>query len=247
MGGQVNTNSTLGSSNFAGSRQATTKVNATAGFSIVTSTSGGSSSGTYDSFGHGLGVAPNVIIFKNRDISDNWGIYNSNFSTAYSKILQFNTIAETTSSNYWGTANPSSTTFSLNQGSVFNGADEKLVAYCFSEVAGYSKFGKYTGNGNADGTFVFTGFRPAWVMIKRTDSSDHWNISDAKRDDFNEIDEALYANLSNAEGYNTVFDKIDYLSNGFKIRANNSQTNASGGTYIYLAFSESPFKNARAR
>ena len=176
MGGQVNTNSTLGSSNFAGSRQATTKVNATAGFSIVTSTSGGSSSGTYDSFGHGLGVAPNVIIFKNRDISDNWGIYNSNFSTAYSKILQFNTNAETTSSNYWGTANPSSTTFSLNQGSVFNGADEKLVAYCFSEVAGYSKFGKYTGNGNADGTFVFTGFRPAWVMIKRTDTSDHWNI-----------------------------------------------------------------------
>ena len=141
MGGAINTNSTLGSSNFAGSRQATTKVNATAGFSIVTSTSGGSSSGTYDSFGHGLGVAPNVIIFKNRDISDNWGIYNSNFSTAYSKILQFNTNAETTSSNYWGTANPSSTTFSLNQGSVFNGADEKLVAYCFSEVAGYSKFG----------------------------------------------------------------------------------------------------------
>ena len=157
MGGAINTNSTLGSSNFAGSRQATTKVNATAGFSIVTSTSGGSSSGTYDSFGHGLGVAPNVIIFKNRDISDNWGIYNSNFSTAYSKILQFNTNAETTSSNYWGTANPSSTTFSLNQGSVFNGADEKLVAYCFSEVEGYSKFGKYTGNGNADGTFVFTG------------------------------------------------------------------------------------------
>jgi hypothetical protein len=122
-----------------------------------------------------------------------------------------------------------------------------MIAYCFSEVAGYSKFGKHTGNGNSDGTFVFTGFRPAWVMIKRTDSSDHWNISDAKRDDFNEIDEALYANLSNAEGYNTVFDKIDYLSNGFKIRANNSQTNASGGTYIYLAFSESPFKNARAR
>ena len=247
MGGQANTNSTLGSSNFDGSRQSTVKVNATAGFSIVTSTSGGSSSGTYDSFGHGLGVAPNVIIFKNRDQSDNWSVYNSNFSTAYSKILQFNTIAETTSSNHWGTANPTSTTFSVNQGSVFNGADQKLVAYCFSEVAGYSKFGKYTGNGSSNGTFVFTGFRPAFVMIKCVSATDHWNISDAERGDFNEIDEALYANNAQAEGWNGSLDKIDYLSNGFKPRANNSQTNASGGTYIYLAFAEAPFRNARAR
>ena len=247
MGGQINTNSTLGSSNFNGSRQSTVKVNATAGFSIVTSTSGGSSSGTYDSFGHGLGVAPNVIIFKNRDQSDNWSVYNSNFSTAYSKILQFNTIAETTSSNHWGTANPTSTTFSVNQGSVFNGADQKLVAYCFSEVSSYSKFGKYTGNGSSNGTFVFTGFRPAFVMIKCVSATDHWNISDAERGDFNEIDEALYANNAQAEGWNGSLDKIDYLSNGFKPRANNSQTNASGGTYIYLAFAEAPFRNARAR
>ena len=247
MGGQANTNSTLGSSNFDGSRQSTVKVNATAGFSIVTSTSGGSSSGTYDSFGHGLGVAPNVIIFKNRDQSDNWSVYNSNFSTAYSKILQFNTIAETTSSNHWGTANPTSTTFSVNQGSVFNGADQKLVAYCFSEVSSYSKFGKYTGNGSSNGTFVFTGFRPAFVMIKCVSATDHWNISDAERGDFNEIDEALYANNAQAEGWNGSLDKIDYLSNGFKPRANNSQTNASGGTYIYLAFAEAPFRNARAR
>ncbi len=246
MGGQVNTNSTLGSSNFAGSRQATTKVNATAGFSIVTSTSGGSSSGTYDSFGHGLGVAPNVIIFKNRDISDNWGIYNSNFSTAYSKILQFNTIAETTSSNYWGTANPSSTTFSLNQGSVFNGADEKLVAYCFSEVAGYSKFGKYTGNGNADGTFVFLGFRPAWILIKRTDSASEWSLFDTARKTFNVGDLRLEPNSSSAEDSNSV-NYHDILSNGFKMRNSDAARNGSGATYIYLAFAESPFRNARAR
>jgi hypothetical protein len=247
MGGQVNTNSTLGSSNFAGSRQATTKVNATAGFSIVTSTSGGSSSGTYDSFGHGLGVAPNVIIFKNRDISDNWGIYNSNFSTAYSKILQFNTIAETTSSNYWGTANPSSTTFSLNQGSVFNGADEKLVAYCFSEVAGYSKFGEYTGNGNADGTFVFTGFRPAWVMIKNTVNGHNWHIYDSTRSTSNPALVTMYANRDLAEENNTSVTPFDILSNGFKIRSTWNDSNQNSSSIIYLAFAESPFKNARAR
>ena len=247
MGGQANTNSTLGSSNFAGSRQATTKVNATAGFSIVTSTSGGSSSGTYDSFGHGLGVAPNVIIFKNRDISDNWGIYNSNFSTAYSKILQFNTIAETTSSNYWGTANPSSTTFSLNQGSVFNGADEKLVAYCFSEVAGYSKFGSYTGNGSTDGPFVYTGFRPAFLIIKRTSGVEQWAISDNKRSPENSVIKYSVANASDAEAGSGNHFEVDYLSNGFKLREDGDIQNINNSQYIYLAFAESPFKYARAR
>ena len=247
MGGSVNTNSTLGSSNFDGNRQATTKVNALAGFSIVTSTSGGSSSGTYDSFGHGLGVAPNVIIFKNRDQSDNWSIYNSNFSTAYSKILQFNTIAETTSSNHWGTANPTSTTFSVNQGSVFSGANQKLVAYCFSEVSSYSKFGSYSGNGSDNGTFVITGFRPAWVMVKRYDGSGQgWNIFDNKRNTFNLVDEFLIANSSNAEATGSALN-LDFLSNGFKFRGTDGGSNTSGSDYIYLAFAEAPFKNARAR
>ena len=245
MGGQANTNSTLGSSNFAGSRQATTKVNATAGFSIVTSTSGGSSDGTYDSFGHGLGVAPNVIIFKNRDQSDNWSIYNSNFSTAYSKILQFNTIAETTSSNHWGTANPTSTTFSVNQGSVFSGANQKLVAYCFSEVAGYSKFGSYTGNGSSDGTFVFTGFRPAFILTKSTTSTHWWEMADNTRVEYNPRDKTLYSNKSDSEYSGSQYYK-DFLSNGFKARSDNGGHNGNGNTYIYLAFAESPFKNNRA-
>ena len=229
--------------NNDGSRTTQVRANTTAGFSIVTSTSGGSSSGTYDSFGHGLGVAPDIILFKNRDISDNWSIYNSNFSTAYSKILQFNTIVETTSSNHWGTANPTSTTFSINQGAVFTGADQNLVAYCFSEVAGYSKFGKYTGNGNANGTFVFTGFRPAWVMMKRVDASGNWFIIDNKRDPFNEVTKDLQPNSAGAEVDNTNF--LDFLSNGFKLRTTGTSVNS--GTIAYLAFAESPFKNSRAR
>ena len=246
MGGQVNTNSTLGSSNFDGSRQATTKVNATAGFSIVTSTSGGSSFGTYESYGHGLGVSPNVIFLKNRDVSDNWYIYNSNFSTAYSKILQFNTIAEYTSTYNWGTSDPSSTTFSVNQGVPYNGAGQKMLAYCFSEVAGYSRFGSYTGNGSSDGTFVFTGFRPAWVLIKNSGASGfNWVLQDATRSPFNLADKKLTPNTSNAE--ETDFDKIDILSNGFKPRVSDAGVNASSSTYIFLAFAESPFKNARAR
>ena len=229
--------------NNDGSRTTQVRANTTAGFSIVTSTSGGSSSGTYDSFGHGLGVAPDIILFKNRDITDNWSIYNSNFSTAYSKILQFNTIDETTSSNHWGTANPTSTTFSLNQGAVFNGAGQNLVAYCFSEVAGFSKFGTYVGVNNSNGIFVHTGFKPAFVMIKRLEGGYSWYMIDNKRDPINPMHENLYANDNIATYDYTVGD---LLSNGFKLRNTGSDTNKVDD-HIYLAFAESPFKYARAR
>jgi len=242
MGGQANTNTTLGSSNFDGSRQATTKVNATAGFSIVTSTSGGSSSGSYDSFGHGLGVAPNVIILKNRDIADRWYVFNSNLSSANNKRLALNeSTAENTTSNLWGTSLPSSTTFSIDQGGYSSGTGQKIVAYCLSEVAGYSKFGKYTGNGSSDNTFVFTGFRPAWVMAKEfTGTGGNWFILDNKRSSFNVLNDILDANLSNAERNNNEFD---FLSNGFKVRL----AYGSSQSFLYLAFAEAPFRNARAR
>ena len=250
MGGQANTNSTLGSSNFDGTIQSVAKVNASAGFSITKYTGTGSAGATV---GHGLGVAPNVIIIKNRTDSSSafWAVYHSAaFNSASDpNILYLNEDdAESDDTNVLGTSvTIDSTKFSLGDYNGSNGSGDNMISYCFSEVAGYSKFGSYVGNGSTDGPFVFTGFRPAWVMIKRTDSGDHWNISDAKRGNFNEIDEALYANNAQAEGWNGSLDKIDYLSNGFKLRANNSQTNYSGGTYIYLAFSESPFKNARAR
>ena len=240
MGAEINTNSTLGSSNFDGTKQATVKANAIAGFSIGTYTAQSSGSITV---GHGLGVAPSVVITKSRTVTSNWYSYHQAIGQDGWIFLNDSGAATTSNSAVWNPA-PTSSVFTYGSGLVNFG---DVVFYAFSEVSGYSKFGSYTGNGSSDGTFVFTGFRPAWVMTKRTDSSDHWNISDAKRGNFNEIDEALYANNVQAEGWNGSLDKIDYLSNGFKIRANNSQTNASGGTYIYLAFAESPFKNARAR
>ncbi len=250
MGGAINTNSTLGSSNFEGNTQATVKANPTAGFSIISWNARGNSSGTYDTLGHGLGVRPNWLILKSRNNTGNWNVYNSNFSSANNKILQLsNTIAETTSSNYWGADNttPSSTLIHLNQGNYSNSASPpKFIMYAFSEVTDYSRFGSYSGNGSTDGTFVFTGFRPAFVMIKRINATDHWNVTDNKRGNFNVIDEAIYANLDMVEDSN-FYNRIDYLSNGFKYRANNSQANESGGQYVYFAFAESPFKNSRAR
>tara|TARA_R100000322_G_C5374542_1_gene174428 strand:- start:1 stop:750 length:750 start_codon:yes stop_codon:yes gene_type:complete len=249
MGGAINTNSTLGSSNFEGNTQATVKANPTAGFSIISWTARGNSSGTYDTFGHGLGVRPNWLILKSRNQTGNWNVYNSNFSSANNKILQLsNTIAETTSSNYWGAndTTPSSTLVNVNQGNYANSASHTFIMYAFSEVEGYSKFGRHNGNGSTDGTFVYTGFRPAFVMIKRINATDHWNVTDNKRGNFNVIDEALYANLDSTEDSNS-YNRIDYLSNGFKYRANNSQANESGGQYVYFAFAESPFKNSRAR
>ena len=241
MGGAINTNSTLGSSNFDGSIQSTVKVNATAGFSILTYTGTGSNA----TIGHGLGVTPNAIIVKRRNGSQNWGVYHS--SIAPNDILQLDvTNSVYGGSGVFGNALATSSVFSVNAGSgMSNGNGDTYVAYCFSSVAGYSKFGSYIGNGNTKGTFIFTGFRPAWVLLKRTDTSKNWILHDSKRDGFNVTNEILYPNTSEAETNNAV--DIDILSNGFKLRSSGAAHNASGGTYIYLAFAESPFKNARAR
>ena len=126
-----------------------------------------------------------------------------------------------------------------------NISGDKHVAYCFSGVAGYSKFGKYTGNGDSNGPFVFTGFRPAWVMIKRSSASEGWHMFDNKRDPDNVIEDRLEADSAAAAF--TGYDWLDFLSNGFKTRINVNNTNGSSSTYVYLAFAESPFKNSRAR
>ena len=251
MGGAVNTNSTLGSSNFEGNTQATVKTNTTAGFSIISWTARGNSSGTYDTFGHGLGVRPNWLILKSRNQTGNWNVYNSNFSDAYNKILQLsNTIAETTSSNYWGADNttPSSTLVHVNQGNYANSASHTFIMYAFSEVAGYSKFGQYKGNGSSNGSFVFTGFRPAWVLVKRTDSTENWVLKDSARNTFNNVFSNLNPNNGNSEfGSSGDVNSFDFVANGFKIRGSNSAVNASGGSFVYFCFAESPFKNSRAR
>ena len=239
MGGQANTNSTLGSSNFDGTKQATVKANATAGFSIGTYTAQSSGSITV---GHGLGVAPDVVITKSRTVTSNWYSYHQAIGQDGWIFLNDSGAATTGNSAVWNPA-PTSSVFTYGSGLVNFG---DVVFYAFSEVAGYSKFGSYKGNGNANGTFVFTGFRPAFVLIKGTsDGTAFWTIIDNKRNTFNPLDKWLYPNNNQAE-YDASSYPVDFLSNGFKVRSNASYTNTSGGTYIYLAFAESPFKNARA-
>ena len=140
---------------------------------------------------------------------------------------------------------PTSTVVTIGSDNSVNGSSRTYVMYCFSAVSSYSKFGSYTGNGSSDGTFVFTGFRPAWIMLKRTDSSNNWHIADNKRQNpFNVVTAQIYPNLANAE---VAQSDLDIVSNGFKIRNSANFENANNGIYIYLAFAEAPFRNARAR
>jgi hypothetical protein len=229
-----------GVSNTAGTITSTVSANTTAGFSIVTYTS------TTGTVGHGLGVAPSMIIMKGTNVSDQWTVGMSALnggSSPWNYGLPLNSNAALqTNSGFWNNTAPTSTVFS--QGSWDSGYTK--VAYCFAAVAGYSAFGTYTGNGSADGPFIYTGFRPRWLMTKRTDSSSSgdWNLVDTSRATYNAVGPYLYANLSNAEGSAAIYD---ILSNGFKIRESGAGTNASGSTYIYAAFAENPFKYANAR
>jgi len=191
--------------------------------------------------GHGLGVAPEAIFIKSRNVVANWYSYHVGIGQDGWIFLNENSQATTGNSAVWNPA-PTSSVFTHGAGLVNTG---NIVFYAFSSVEGYSKFGSYTGNGNANGTFVFLGFRPAWVMIKRTNSTDGWQMFDNKRDPDNVIEDVIEANTSAAAV--TSIDWLDFLSNGIKHRVNYSNANGNGSTYIYLAFAESPFKNARAR
>ncbi len=220
------------SSNSNGSITSTVSANQTAGFSIVsyTATSGMSS------IGHGLGVTPSVIFLKTRDQSASWFVGNA--SLGWDKILFLNlTNASSTDDRVFSPSagsDPTSSVFFSDQAGVANAGT--MIAYCFAEKKGYSKFGSYTGNGSLDGSFVYTGFKPAFVIITRTDSGDNWMIHDDKREGYNPANDELMANLSNAE---QAYDTIDLLSNGFKLRHTAGRSNNSGGTYIYMAFGQS--------
>ena len=231
------------SSNSDGSITASVSANTTAGFSIVKYTG----NATNSTVGHGLGVTPQVLIVKNLDSTssgaEHWRV--QHHKVAASKVLYLNqTNAEDTNGDFQSTY-PGSSTFSISSADGCNKNGEENIAYCFAEKKGYSKFGSYTGNGNADGPFVYTGFKPAWVMIKRTDVANDWNIQDNKRTDYNgKQNTSLRANTSESEsGIGTDFRR-DILSNGFKIRNGGAETNESGGTFIYMAFAESPFVTA---
>jgi hypothetical protein len=230
-----------GVSNTAGDIASTVSANTSAGFSIVTYTGTGSNA----TVGHGLGVAPSMVIVKRRDGVANWQVYNKVLGR--DKVIYLSlTNAADTGSNYWGTSDPSSTTFGLSSDSTINASGGTYVAYCFAQVAGYSAFGSYTGNGSTDGTFVYTGFRPRFVMFKRTDTIANWTIRDTARNPYNSANLGLFPNRSDAED-STAGRDVDILSNGFKIRGTDSDLNTNGGTYIYMAFAESPFRYANAR
>jgi hypothetical protein len=229
-----------GSTNTAGSITSTVSANTTAGFSVVTYTG----NGTASTVGHGLGVAPSMVIVKQRSASgNNWGVYHA--SPGATKYLELNTtIAATTGGTPWNNTEPTSTVFTVGTWNAVNANGSTYVAYCFAEVAGYSRIGSYTGNGSTDGTFVYTGFRPAYLLIKRTDTTGDWIVWDAKRNTYNALNSILYPNLSSAEA-TAASVNIDFLSNGFKLRASSSVL--ISGDFIYAAFAESPFKFANAR
>jgi hypothetical protein len=232
-----------GVSNTDGTITSTVSANTDAGFSIVNWT--GSLSFSAQTVGHGLGVAPHMVILKNRDVTDAWFVFFSGI-TSTSQNLYLNTTAAVTTqgSALWG-AGMTSSVVGVRPGSIATATSNKIIMYCFAPVAGYSAFGSYTGNGSNDGVFVYTGFRPRWILVKRTDSTSGWHLYDTSRDTYNAATKRLQPDLSNAE--NTANGIIDILSNGWKFRNTNTDWDASGGTYIYAAFAENPFSIALAR
>jgi hypothetical protein len=228
--------------NTQGSITSQVRANPSAGFSIVTYTGNGTAGATV---GHGLGIAPSLYIVKARSTAGlDWGVYH--VSTGGTQRLLLNsTAAAATNVGYWNNTSPTSTTFSLGTFSLGNLNGTTYVAYCFASVESYSAFGSYTGNGLADGPFVFCNFRPRWVIWKNTTNAGSWYIHDAVRSPYNVTEAGLFPNVADAE--NTTYTDLDILSNGFKQRRTDNDNNASGNTYIYAAFSEAAFSVARAR
>jgi hypothetical protein len=226
--------------NTVGSISSQVRANASAGFSIVTYTGAGSGA----TIGHGLGVAPRLIIVKNRTNSIDWLVY----TTMVDGSLDFLFLNTTAAKGESGENLPTSTVFSIASNTFVGANTRNYVAYCFAPVAGYSSFGSYVGNGSAsDGPFVYTGFRPRWLLVKRSDAAgEGWYLWDTARQTYNVTDLTLSPNTSAAEGGGSA-RYFDLLSNGFKVRSSDGAFNASGGTYIYAAFAEHPFQYARAR
>ena len=225
-----------GVSNSDGSIASTVSANTEAGFSIVTYTGSGSNA----TIGHGLDEAPQVLFVKTRTSADHWAIYHH--SVGNTKILYLNlTNSPATSSNYWNDTTPTSTVFSIGSDNKTGKSGDNYVAYCWHEVPGYSKFGSYTGNGSANGPFIHLGFRPAWFLQKKTSGTGGWYLFDNKRSGFNVDNDMLVPNETDAEYDGQTYPRLDFLSNGIKwVDAGSSVHNASGATYVYMAFAERP-------
>jgi hypothetical protein len=228
-------------SNTSGTITSTVSANTTSGFSIVSYTGNGSSSATV---GHGLGVAPKMIILKRRNASDAWYVMHKSLTSNNNVFLNLTDAQQNVSTYTAGliSTSPTSSVFSFVNGSTVNNVNASggtYIAYCFTDIKGYSKFGSYTGNGNADGPFIYTGFRPSFIMYKNSSNTGSWGMLDTVRSPYNPSFPLINANSANAEAAVTTF--IDALSNGFKYRTSGSDFNATGNTYIYMAFAENPF------
>jgi hypothetical protein len=230
-------------SNTAGSITSTVSASTTSGFSVVTYTGNATSGATV---GHGLGVAPSMIILKIRSTSGNWPVYHVSNGNTKAQYLDLTLSAGGDFTGAWNNTTPTSTLFTLGNSTETNASGGTFVAYCFAPVAGYSAFGSYTGNGSTDGAFVFTGMRPSYVMFKSSSSATDWVVEDTTRSTTNVMDARLFPNTGDAELSNGN-GNIDFVSNGFKLRNAHSAMNASGVTYIYMAFASNPFKYSLAR
>ena len=231
------------SSNSHGDITSSVSAGTTQGFSIVKYTGNGTGGST---IGHGLGSVPSAIWLKPLDRTDNWRVYHKEIDATAPEDFHLklqSTATRADANDVWNDTAPTSTLFTVgaNAGVVASGED--FIAYCFAEKKGYSKFGKYTGNGNADGTFAYTGFKPAFVMVRDPNNAENWLMYDNKRPGFNVTNNHLFANTTDTETASTA-NIMDFLSNGFKIRSTNNGLNRSGGTFLYWTFAESPFVNS---
>ena len=242
-GWQWKANGGTTASNTDGTTTTTTQVNSDAGFSIVTYTGTGANA----TVGHGLGVTPNIVFYKNRTDSGISGSTNGNWIVQSSalNVDQYITLNEAapaaTDTGYFRSTRPSSTVLTLGTYNSNNGSSDNLIAYCFAEKQGYSKFGSYKSNGSEDGPFVYTGFKPAMIIAHRSSNNNkQWLIKDNARNPSNEVDFNLYPNSDSAETNTNIRHEVDFLSNGFKIR-DQYDLNQAGGTFIYMAWAENPF------
>ena len=242
---------TTGSGNTGGLGTAKTysySVNTTAGFSIVKYVGNGNAGQTVP---HHLGVKPGLIIVKNLSAARHWVVWSSGGTSTKNTSLNSTEPEHDSGGGGWSQGIigvPTSSNITFTAGATNNNHicinDENYIAYCFAEITGYSKFGSYTGNGNADGAFIYTGFRPAWVTAKRTSGTGSWRMWDNKREGYNGNNTFVYANLSNAEETGDNGTYADLLSNGFKWRGTSGDMNGSGSSYIYMAFGQPIISNS---
>jgi len=225
-----------GSANTEGSlNTAATSANTTAGQSIISYTGNGTDGAT---IGHGLDTAPDVLLLKDRDNVRNWRVLHTGWGDASKNCLLNSNAAIATRADDFNSTYPSATLITLGGDAAVNGDTEKFIIYAFSSIQGYSKFSTFVGNGNLDGPFVYTGFKPAFVLIKATTTDNSWHLQDNKRSPFNLVDKSIYPHLADAEETYTV---CDFTSNGFKMRTTNAGMNNDGVTKLYMAFAEAPY------